>query len=150
MKNVRFFYLKIFSFWWWNFQYIWIGICFRNVFNGNFFQPMKICDCWVFSFIWELFLTKLKHKRSKLQSVYVAWDWKHSYWPSKKISKLQSIYVPWDWKLAFLMLSVRMPPVCFPKQTKMSRNVPNQKIQIKISKSCQHASKLFLKKCQRI
>ena len=25
-KNIRIFYLKAFSFWWWNFQYIWIGV----------------------------------------------------------------------------------------------------------------------------
>ena len=26
MKNIRIFYLKIFSFWWWNVQYIWIDV----------------------------------------------------------------------------------------------------------------------------
>ena len=25
-KNIRVFYLKIFSFWWWNFLYVWIGV----------------------------------------------------------------------------------------------------------------------------
>ena len=55
MKSIGIFIWKIFSFWWWNFQYIWIGVFFvmRNEKNINIFFGCKTCVIWSFDCVYD-------------------------------------------------------------------------------------------------
>ena len=98
----------------------------------NLFQPMKIHEIWVFSFISELFLTKL---RLGPQCMISLLTWKN---PCKL----------WDWKLTFSMFSIWMLPYCFIKPTTISKHVLNKSK--KSPPPHAHTCIYFLKRCLRI
>ena len=91
---------------------------------------MKLQARCIFSYILELFLTKL-WSRPKMCDILTYLQ-----------RKLLNYNLFWNWKLAFPVLLIKVLPICFAKQTKMSKNVPSWIIK---KKSYPLASIFFLK-----
>ena len=76
MKNIKVFYLKIFSFWWWNFQYIWIGVFSYIFFHMLTQHPLyQTVDVPTVDFIEKSWIAdNISRRISQLYRRHIQWN----------------------------------------------------------------------------